>query len=196
MGIQEIFLTLSLISPIVILAIFSYRKNPIYFTIAFVAAFYIGHSFYETYLSLDLYDFIAPKQIKVRAIELNRDIVFSNAIKSVGLSFIYTLLLAGLFWNIPRAKSKPKVGFRLFFRSSLFYFILFIGTLIDILLALMLGFEYWKISITSLFLAPIFFIIAIYLKDPPPKDSYINSSKSTLILAILIISFWLIMRFL
>ena len=75
---QELFLILAILIPLVIIPLFGYKKNPIYFIIGLQLAFYIGHNFYETYLSLNLYDINATNEVKLKAIEAGVDVAFSR----------------------------------------------------------------------------------------------------------------------
>ena len=198
MTIQEFFLILAFFIPLVIIPLFGYKKNPIYFIIGLQLAFYIGHNFYETYLSLNLYDINATKEVKLKAIEAHRDIVFFNSIRSVWITFLYIIFIGILFWNIHKNDEQEKYQtLKVFFRSSLFYFILFTGSVIDILLGIILTNTYWKMSIFSLILALPFFIVAVYLKYTPPKEKSRKTSKLTWIVSILfLLSWFLIVKFL
>ncbi len=180
MSTQELFLFSAVLAPLVLIPIFGYKKNPLYFIIGMQLAFYLGHSLYETYLSFNLYDIDDSSDIKLKAIEAHRDIVFSNGIRSAFVAFLYVITLSTLFWDIQKNKnSGTQQTLRVFLNSSLFYFLLFLGSFIDILMAFSLTATYWRMSIFSLFLVFPFLIKAISLKYPAPKESRGKTSKLT-----------------
>lgn len=194
---QEVFLFSAILTPLVLIAIFGYKKNPIYFVIGMQLAFYIGHSLYEIYLSLNIYNLNNIEDIaKIqRDVEAHRSTIFSNNINSIFVVFAYVMIVGTLFWNVQKNKyGSTQQTFRVFFNSSLFYFLLFWGSLIDLLMTFIViwffSVAYWRFSIFSLPLMFVFLIKAISLKYPAPKESRGKTSKLTWVMFIFFVLFF------
>jgi len=194
---QLIYLYLAGVTPLVLIPIFGYKKNPVYFIIGMQLAFYISHNFYEIYLTLNLYDIDNVRDIAKfgKDIEAHRSSIFSNAINSVFVAFVYVITLGTLFWYIQKIKNiGTQQTLRVFLNSSLFYFLLFLGCLIDILMAFtikwLFSIGYWHFSIFSFFLVFLFLIKAISIKYSELTELRGKTSKFTWAMLILIIIFY------
>jgi len=189
MNIQYILLICAILIPLFAIAYCSYGKKPIKFIIGLEISFYISQSLYNLYLNLDLYKLTDSNNIKLQAIELHRDIIFRYFIQSSIISFVYIIFIGILFWKISKKNSQTTM--KEFLNSSLFYFILFIGSLIDILLGnIKIGYITWHSSVVSfIFIIP-FLIKAILLKYSVPKKKK-HTSKIIWILLVFVIVFYL-----
>ena len=162
------------ILPPIIIFLTAYTKNVKLFLVGILVSIFISYSLYVSSFSIEL----IPKE------EERHFFVVDLSLIGGIMMISYSMILSIIFWNILPQKRYMETTFKDFSKTSLFYFILFFGTMIDLGLTSLREYISWFPLFLSLFLVVPFLIKALLLKYPLKEKS---TSKFTWILLLIII---------
>jgi len=155
-----------LLPPMVIL-LTACSKNKIAFLIGLLTSIFISYSLYVNYMYVPFLLESQTLPLPAEWFDTHRsfvvmDVIFYGTFKIL----LYSLFVGVIFWNICLIKSKNSINFRDFSKTSSFYFILFVGTMGNLILSSYC--TYCHLFPLSMFLFIPFLFIAL-IKHYPSK---------------------------
>ena len=185
------------ILPIITILLFTYRKNPKIFLLGILLSMFIFNFLYSNSIWLNFLSFNGTCIERINLINKNRNIapqLFNGEVYSI----LYSIFIGLIIWNLLNFKLKNKIySFYVFSKTSSFFFIVALASLVDILLGYLKPFC-WDTVFFSFFVFPIFLLIGIDKKFFHTKTKTYKTSNVTIVILTLalLLSFILLLLYL
>lgn len=154
--------------PLLVIFLTAYSRSVITFLIGLLVSIFSSYSLYVNYKYIPFLSESQTLPLSPKWVDAHRSFVIIDVtIIGTFIILLYSLFLGVVFWNIFSKSNKTKISFKDFSKTSTFYFILFIGTIGNIILSSY--FTYSHVLFLSILFCIPFLFIALVKKYPSKK---------------------------